>query len=271
MPGFIKPFGLILLRVAIAGIFFWGISPIFRKEKIASSDWPRLALCALFGVVTNQLMFFKGLSITSPINASIIMISTPILVLLFSALLLKEIMTLRKIVGIIIGALGAFLIIGGHNFAFNSTNLTGDLYVLINAVSYAMYLIIVKPLMGKYHPITVIKWIFFFGFFPVLLFGWQDLAVVDWSTLDLGKSLAILYVIGLATCLAYIININALRSVTPSTIAIFIYLQPILASVIAIILSQDTLTLNKVISCACVILGVYLVTAPSTQKEVSSS
>ena len=131
---------------------------------------PRLILCALFGVVTNQLMFFKGLSITSPINASIIMISTPILVLVLSAILIGEKITINKVTGILLGAIGSFIILGGKDFSFDSSNLKGDIFVLINACSYALYLVTVKPLMAKYHPITVIKWIFLFGFFPVFIF-----------------------------------------------------------------------------------------------------
>jgi len=180
MPEYIKPFGFIVLRGIGAILLFWLFHALMMREKVERQDFPKIALCAVFGIAINQMLFFKGLSITTPINAAIVMTSTPVLVLLAASLLLREKITRSKIIGIVSGITGALLIIlVGKDFSFGSETMPGDLLVLINASSYAIYLVTVKPLMKKYHPLTVIKWIFLFGFFMVLPFGYKQALEID--------------------------------------------------------------------------------------------
>ena len=161
MPNIIGPNGFILVRVAGAVALFWGILA-FKNEKVALKDLGRLAICAVFGVALNQLMFFNGLMLTSPINASVMMTTTPILVLLFSVIILKEKIIPIQLVGVLIGAVASVVFIllnSGGGYASD----TGDIFILINATSYSFYLVLVKPLMKKYKPLTVISWVFTFG------------------------------------------------------------------------------------------------------------
>ena len=269
MPDFIKPFGFIVLRVLGATAFFWVLHLFMKREKIDKKDFPRLLLCSLFGVVINQLMFFKGLDLTTPINASLIMITTPILVLLISGLIMKEGITLPKVLGIMAGAFGAFLIIGGKDFSFSGETVTGDLFILINACSYALYLVTVKPLMKKYHPLTIIKWIFLMGVIPVFVVGFKQFQEIQWQTFPTHIIMATVYVVLFTTCFAYLLNISALKQVNPSVVGIYIYLQPFLASIIAVLIGQDTLTPVKVISALCIFTGVGLVSFSSffTKKK----
>ena len=169
MPLYIKPYGLILLRVSGATLVFWFLGLFIKTAKIDSSDFKKIALAAFFGVGLNMLTFFKGLSLTSPISASVMMVTSPILVLLFSSLLLKERLIKRKIMGVVIGLIGTIiLIVYGNSSEENDNNSTlGNFLVFVNAASYGLYLVLVKKLITKYHPILFVKWLYLFGLFFV--------------------------------------------------------------------------------------------------------
>lgn len=260
LPAFIKPFGFILIRVSLATLLFWIIHLIFIREKIEKKDIPLLFICGIFGVAINQMLFFKGLSITTEINASLIMITAPVMVLILSALLIRERITAIKIVGVILGASGAFLLIGfGNSFTLGMGTSVGDLFIFLNATSYSLYLVIVKPLMAKYHPLTIIKWVFTFGFPFVLFFGWEQLTEVDWTTFDWKVWFSVFYVVIAATVAAYTLNIFALSKVNPSLVSIYIYSQPVIATFIAIAIGSDQLNVIKLIAAALIFSGVYLV------------
>ena len=182
MPDFIMPSGFILLRVIGALSLFALFYFLFVNEKVEKKDIFRLAICGVFGVAINQLLFFEGLNLTTPINAAIVMTINPILVIVLSFLIIKEAITFRKSLGILLGLVGAsMLILKGGSFDFTSNHQTGNLFVFINASSYALYLVLVKPMMGKYHPITVMFYVFGFGLLYVLPFGFTNLVDVDWS------------------------------------------------------------------------------------------
>ena len=257
---YLQPLAFILLRVASGLFLFWIFHRFFVQERIERKDLRLLFLCAVFGVAINQTFFFAGLKLTTPINASLILTTTPILVLLISAGVLKEKITWIKLLGISLGATGAVLLITyGQNLHFSQQGLKGDLLVLINACSYALYLVLVKKLMKKYHPLTVVKWVFFFGFFLVLPVGWKQLQEADWHQFSPGIWVAVIYVLVFTTFLAYLLNAYALAAVSPSIVSIYIYLQPFLATIIALALGKDQLTLVKVLAGGLIFMGVFLV------------
>lgn len=259
MPEFIQPLGFIFIRVFVTTTLFFLLHFFWLKEKIEKRDWWLLALCGMFGVVINQEMFFLGLSITTPINASLIMIMTPILVFVISFFMAHEKATWQKILGLVAGCSGALLILAGKEFSFSGKTILGDLFILINATSYAVYLVIVRPLMKKYHPLTVIKWVFFLGLFPVTLFGWQQFSVIQWSAFTASIWLALAFVVICTTFLAYLLNILALREVHSSVVGAYIYLQPVLATLISVSLGKDALSAEKTIAALLIFVGVYLV------------
>ena len=267
----IKPIGFILMRVITGLIFFVIVHTIYVKEKVESKDFFRLILCGLFGVAINQTFFFSGLKLTTPINASLIMTTTPILVLVASSIMIAEKITLRKVLGIIVGCSGAvFLILNGEKFNFEKDQILGDLLIFINATSYGIYLVIVKSLMKKYNPFTVVKWVFIFGTIFVFPFGYGELIEVDWATFDQKIWLAIVYVLFFTTILAYLFNAYALKTVNPSVVSIYIYLQPLLATSIALMFAKDNLDGIKVISGLLIFLGVYLVSSQKVSKNVTN-
>lgn len=263
----LPPFAIILCRVAGAGILFWILHHLTVKESIKSwRDFLHLAICGLFGVAINQMMFFKGLSLTGPINASSIMVCSPILVLVASAFILKERITLYKALGIVFGSVGAFMLIGGTDFEFASETAFGDLLILINASSYALYLVLVKPLMKKYNALTITKWIFFFGFLLTFPFCFGEFSSVAWSDLALPVLLGLGFIVLFTTFTAYLLNAWSLRYVNPSIVGAYIYLQPIIASIFALSFGQDKLSLEKIAFGSLIFIGVYLV---SKKKAVS--
>lgn len=261
MPLYVQPFGFILLRVLGATALFWTVSFFLKREKIEKSDYPRLLLGAVFGIALNQLCFFKGLSMTTPINASVIMVTSPILVLIFSSFLLNEKATKKKIAGIFIGLLGAvFLIVFGKDVGIATNATMGNLLVLINASSYALYLIIIKNLTKKYHAITLAKWLYIFGLIMVVPFGFSELSMVEWNTLPMSALYRIGFIILFTSFLTYMFNLFAIKQLKPTTLSIFIYLQPVIASSYALIVGSDSLNVIKVAATVLIFIGVYLVT-----------
>lgn len=268
MPQYLKPFGFIFSRVLFATILFWLYNALISNtEKIKREDLPRILLCAFLGVAANQLVFFYGLNLTSPINASLIMTTIPVIVLLVSALMLREKVGWKKIVGVSLGLSGAaLLVMNKQDISLNNSSFLGDLMVMLNATSFSFYLILVRPLMQKYQTLTVIKWIFFFGLLMVFPFGWEDFTQIAWQQLPVSAWFSVIYVVFCTTFLAYLLNAWALRFVTSSVVGIFIYLQPVFASLIAISLGQDVLSSEKVTYSLLIFAGVYLV---SRKKKVA--
>lgn len=261
MPVYILPFGFILLRVSGAVVLFWAVSFLGPKEKVLLADFPRIIAAAFFGVALNMLTFFKGLSLTSPISAAVIMVTTPIIVLILSSILMKEKMKKKRIIGIIIGLVGTvFLIVFGKSIGYATHAELGNLLVFINAVSYGCYLILVKKLMDKYNAFTFVKWIYTFGFLMVLPFGWNEFLAIDWHHIPTNLYWKIGFVILFSTFFTYLLNLLSMRELKPTTVAVFIYLQPLFAAIIAVGLGKDELTWVKISAAILIFIGVYLVT-----------
>lgn len=258
-PQYIEPTGFVLLRATGAMIIFWVISFFTPKEKIDRKDWGRIVLGGLFGVALNQTLFFNGLVLTTPVNAALIMTSNPIFVLIVATFMLREKLSTRKITGIILGLVGAVFLIKLQEVQKDASNPTlGNLLVLINALSYGMYLIVVKPIMSKYNPITVIKWVFTIGAVMVLPFGLTQFSEMDMS-MPMEAWSRIGYVVIFTTFLAYLFNIFALKNVNASVVSSFIYLQPITTAILSFFFIGETLNWIQILCGLTIFVGVYLV------------
>ena len=259
---YIGPLGFILFRVVSAVLLISITHFLFIKQKIQKTDIFLLVCCGLFGVAVNQMFFFMGLKQTMPIHAALIMTMTPLIVLILSCMTHKDQWTIPKIVGVVLGLCGAVLLITQGVLHINITgHLKGDLMILANAVSYGIYLVIIKSLLIKYHPITIMKWVFSFGLVFVFPFGIHQAIQVDWHSFDQNIWLAFGFVLIFTTYFAYLFNAYALSHVSPSVVSIYIYLQPFMASVIAISMGKDTLDMIKITSGALILLGVWLVSS----------
>ncbi len=258
---YIKPFGFVLLRVAGATALFWILSLFLPKEKIENKDFIKLFIAGLFGVVINMLFFFKGLEYTSPIHASAIMTITPIIILILSAYILKEKVTILKIGGVLLGLSGALILtIYGKSARVGDNVPLGNLMIFLNAISYSIYVILIKKLTAKYHPFTFIKWLFLFGLIVLIPFGYSELSSVNWHTFTPKITYSVLFVIIGATFGTYMLNPLALNKLKASTVGIFIYLQPVIAGLFALSVGADFIDLTKAGAMLLIFAGVYLVT-----------
>nr|WP_298792369.1 DMT family transporter [uncultured Allomuricauda sp.] len=260
MPTYVKPFGFILLRVVGAAILFWGISLFGPKEKIEKKDWGRVLVCAILGMVINMLAFFKGLQLSTPINSSVLITITPIFVVALSAFFLKEKITLNKGFGIFLGFVGAVaLILFGAEIRQDAPNIPlGNFLFIVNGLAYGGYLIVVKKLIEKYHPLTLMKWLFTIAVIINLPITLPSAMEIQWSSMPLWVYGSIAFVIIGTTFFTYLFNVFALTQLKASTVGAFIYLQPLLGILVAIISGKDHLTTVKILATALVLLGVYL-------------
>ncbi len=270
MPDKIAPSGLAMLRVGGAAFFFMVIKT-FIKEKIDKKDWPRLIICGILGLGINPLCSMNGLNLTSPVDASVIMTATPLLTLVFSYFILKEPLTKKRLSGIFLGALGAVLLIylGGKNSS-SGASLLGNIVVSGSATSFALYLVLVKPLMQKYHVFTIISWVFLFGFIFAFPFGIGQLLETDFNAFETQNWVALVYTVLFPTLLANLLNVFALQYVRPATSGSYIYVQPVIAMVLVALMAyfvansyQGEITVAKLGCSALVFVGVYLISARS--------
>ena len=260
MPLYIKPFGFILLRVIGASILFWMISIFGPKEKIEKKDWGRMLLAALLGMVINMNAFFKGLQLSTPINSSVLITISPIIVILLSAFFLKEKITFNKALGILLGFIGALiLVLFGAEIRQDAPNiLLGNTLFILNATAYATYLIVAKKLVAKYHPFTLMKWLFTIALLINLPFTLPEFLEIQWATMPLWVYGTLSFVIIGTTFCTYLFNIFAMTQLKASTIGAFIYIQPLFGIIFALIAGKDSLTMVKVGATVLVLSGVYL-------------
>jgi drug/metabolite transporter (DMT)-like permease len=260
MPGFLDPYQLVLIRLAGACLIFWLLGLTIKKEKIDGTDFRRIVLAAILGTTINQLFFFVGLNLTTPVDVSIIHVSNPIFVMIFASVLIRERVTLRKTGGILLGASGALiLVVFGHEADFGSDTFKGNLFALLNMLAYALYLVLIKPVMRKYHPFTVMKWVFLAGLLTTLPITFSHLPDVSFAQFESTTWLSLAYVIVATTFLAYLLTIYALKHVDASTASYYIYLQPIIVAIIALWLGQQDFTISKLFAAILIFSGVYLV------------
>lgn len=268
MPDFMMPRAIIFLRVLITVGVFGILHFIFPKEKVDKRDLFKLFICAFFGVAINQILFFEGLNLSTPINASIIVTVIPVLILVFAHYILKERITTIKVIGIVMGAAGAVIIIlSAGNGKFDTSTLLGNFLIFINATSWALYLVLVKPLMQRYESVTVMKWVFFFGLIIIFPFTFTSFTGTSFSTIPPRIWFSIAFIIFGATILAYYLNNYSLKSVSPSINGIYIYLQPLIAAVVAVLYGKDHLTVSKILAAVLIMGGVYFVTRKPRKKE----
>tara|TARA_B110000003_G_scaffold213893_1_gene212950 strand:+ start:267 stop:1160 length:894 start_codon:yes stop_codon:yes gene_type:complete len=263
MPVYIGPYAFILVRVIGATILFWTVSLFVKTEKIDKKDWPRIILCSFLGMVINMLAFFKGLELSTPVNSSVMITLSPIIVFIFSAILLKEKIEGIKAFGIASGFVGALiLVLYTSKTGVNAPNIPmGNLLFIVNSFAYGLYLVLVKPLISKYNIITLLKWLFLFGVvmnFPVTITQFLE---IEWTSLPIKEAIMpIVFVVVGTTFFTYLFNAYALTKLTASSVSSFIYLQPIVGIVFAISTKSDSLSLISVIGMILIFIGIYFVT-----------
>ena len=275
MPTYLTPNVFILFRALGATFLFWIVKSFYVREKVEKKDLFLLAMCGIFGVAINQLFFFHGLNLSSSINSGIIMATNPILVVILSFFILKERITVAKSVGILLGTSGAILLTLTAGTG-KGDSILGDTFLLINAASYAIYLVIAKPLMKKYSPLTVITYVFSFGVGFIMLYPptLTELSTTDFSVIPSDVWIKIVYVVVGVTFLTYLLTMYGLKYLSPSVSSAYIYLQPVMVMFFAYFFSAvgaaddytGTITWEKIFYMVVIFSGVYI-TSAGTIKE----
>ncbi|CAM1368026.1 DMT family transporter [Tenacibaculum xiamenense] len=267
MPEYIKPLGLTLLRVIGATILFWLAGLTIKNEQIQRKDFVLLFLTGLFGASLNMIFLFKGLTYTSAINAAIIVLLAPLFVVLNSHFLLKEVIGIQKIIGIIVGLLGAVIIIlKGFSFEAIDASFVGNLLILGSPFFYSFYLIIMKNLVRKYHVFTITKWSLLFGLIVVLPFGYSELNQVQFNLFSISQITSVLFIIIGTSFLVVLFTLYALKHLKASTFSSFMYLQPVFTISIVALIGNDTITLIQIMGMFLVVIGCYLVSNKNEKK-----
>lgn len=264
MPTYISPLALVFLRITGACLLFWLLSLVYKTQKVEKKDLVKMAWLAVFGVVVNQVFFIWGLSLTYPINSAIIMISNPVIVFIFTLFLLKERISFFQFSGLSLALIGAtMLLLFRGNLQFGSETMAGDLLTLINSTSWAIFVVLVKPIMLKYNTATAMRWMFLFGSIYILPIGLGETLQTNWQAFTHEAVFAVCFVVIATTFFAYLLNIYGLQHLSPNTVSAYIYLQPFLASLFAMLLGKDQLTPTKLVSGGLIIAGLYLINTKS--------
>ena len=268
MPDTIRPFALVSVRTVFAALLFWTTSLFLPKETVSRKELLYLFGCSFFGMVINQVLFLVGLNYTSPVNSSIIISTNPIFAFVFAALILKENITVLKGVGLAIGLSGVLMLIL-HNGApsLSSNTFLGDIYSMVNTISWAFYTVIIKKMLEKYHPVTVMKWTFLFAMLTTVPLGYRQWSTMDWSAISVNGWLGIGFVVVFATYLGYLLISFGLRRLSPTIVSTYTYINPIIAAYLASIMGQDRISFVMVVSALLIFAGVFVV---SLQKNGDS-
>jgi drug/metabolite transporter (DMT)-like permease len=265
MPDSIRPLALVSLRTVSAAALFWITSLFMPKETVSKKELLYLFGCSFFGMVINQVLFLIGLNYTSPVNSSIIISTNPIFAFVFAALILKENITMLKGIGLAIGLSGVMMLILQNGTPDISSNtFLGDIYTLVNTISWAFYTVIIKRMVEKYHPVTVMKWTFLFAMLTTVPLGYSQWSTMDWTAISLRGWLGIGFVVVFATYLGYLLISFGLRRLSPTIVSTYTYINPIIAAYLATIMGQDRISLVMVLSALLIFAGVFVV---SIQKN----
>ena len=269
MPIYIGSLGLVFLRVLGATIIFWTISLFFKTKPIEKKDRLTILKCGLFGMSINIAAFIAGLDYSTPVNSSILIIISPIFVVILSFFIFKNKINFIKILGIILGFIGAMILIltADSNSSIGRNIPLGNFLFIVNSISYAYYLIIVKPMVEKYDLITLFKWLFLIGLIFNFPLGINQFLDVDWTSLPLWEAvLPMVFVVVGTTCMTYFLNGYALSKITSTEVAVFMYLQPIIGILFAIFTKSDTITLIMFVASVLIFTGVYLTSVLKQKK-----
>lgn len=260
-PSLVQPFGLNLIRVAVTVVLFWGLYLLKPSSAgIDKKDIPRFILCGITGVVINQLLFIKGLTLTTPVHAALLILVTPVFILLIAIVLKTETISLLKITGLLLAIAGSSILIASKETVAIAPNMfLGDLFIIINAVSYAFYYVLVKPLMQKYSPVHVIRWVFSFGIVMITPLCWSQFISIEWNVFNFSHLAALAFVVFGATFFAYLFTVYGLKHLSASAAGSYIYLQPFFAAGISVFFFNEELSVYKLVAAALIFSGVYFV------------
>ncbi len=273
MGGAVTPLIVTDLRIGGAMILFWIASFFQKPEHVSSKDMARLFVASLLAIVFNQGSFIFGVGMTSPVDASIITTSMPLWAMLLAAIYLKEPITGKKVLGIAAGASGALLLIlssGQTSVVHEGDNhILGDILVLFAQFSYACYLVFFKNFAARYSLLTIMKWMFTYAFICALPFSYSGLVETNWAVLTSSEIVSLAYIVVGGTFLCYLFVVIGQKTLRPTVAGMYNYVQPLVATIVAILWGLDSFNFLKICSVILIFGGVYLVTTSKSRAELS--
>ena len=271
MPEILSPYTLTFFRLAGGMLLFWAVSIFTKREHVSPKDIFLLFIASFFGLTLNQLPFFVGLSMTSPIDASIVVTMLPIVTMILAAIIIKEPITLMKAIGVVVGASGALLLIfSSQTKHAGNGNFWGDLIVFSATISFAIYLTVFKGLITRYSPVTIMKWMFLFSTIVCAPFCYKPLMETDFTLLSADTYWRIGYMVVFATFLGYLLVPIGQKVLRPTTLSMYNYVQPVVGSLLAVIIGIDIFGYEKALSGVLVFAGVYIVTQSKSKAQMDA-
>jgi drug/metabolite transporter (DMT)-like permease len=260
-PSLIPALGLTAIRIFCTTILFWLLytfNPI--KMGFTGKDFLRLFFCAIAGITLNQSFAILGMSLTSPIHASLLILATPITITILAAIILKERLSRFKVLGLTLGISGGALLVFSRDIssAGGANQSLGDMFVILGAISYSTYVVNIKPLMLQYKATHILQWVFLFGCFFSLPIGWKYITTVSWTTFDGMDWFCLVYVVLGATFFAYRLMNYGINKLGAGITGSYIYTQPFFATVASILILHETLNMFKLAAAALIVSGVFL-------------
>lgn len=268
VPDQMSPLELTLVRAIFAGAIFGLVNLLFIREKVVKKDLLALAVCSLFGITISNILFFNGLALTTPVNGALLALTAPLFLVLFAILVRGEIEA-GTLVGIAIATSGgALLILSDTGLVQNAPNpVLGNMLVGLSAGAYAIYLTLVKPLLDKYHPVTILSWLFIFATIYLIPFLGTELFAIPWSSFSTTIWLAIAFILLGITFITFLLNTFALRILEPSTVSTYIYTTPLLTALISVFALQNSFSISLVIASVLIMVGGYMVSSSGGPDE----
>lgn len=263
-----SPISLTTFRMVGAAAAFWILSVFCKQEHVSHRDMLKIFFASLFALVFNQGVFIFGLSLTSPIDASIVTTTLPIVTMIVAAIYLKEPITNKKVLGIFVGAMGALiLILSSQASSSGNGSIIGDLLCLVAQISFSIYLTVFKGLSQQYSAVTINKWMFIYASMCYIPFSYHDIAIIDWAVIPTVAIMQVLYVVLGGSFLAYLCIMTAQKLLRPTVVSMYNYMQPIVATIAAIIMGMGSFGWQKGIAIGLVFLGVYIVTQSKSKAD----
>ena len=264
----IGPLELTLLRAIFAGVLFTLFHLLFVREKVAWRDLGLLAICSLMGITVSNICFFQGISLTSPLNGALITLSAPLFLIVFAIVAQGEI-ELKKLLGIFIAAIGgACLVFADGGSVDDAPNpILGNILIGCSAGAFAIYLTLIKPLLMRYKPITVLRWLFTFGMLYLLPFFGYDLINLPWSTFTFEAWGALFFILVCITFITFLLNTFAMRVLNPSVVSTYIYTTPLITAAIGVIAQNDKFSPFLIVAGVLILTGGYLVSSSSPKPD----
>ena len=270
----IPPLGIFTIRSLTAGVLFWIVSAFMPKEKIDRKDYIRIFAASMLGFFTCQVTFLVGIPYITPMDCSILTAMSPIYTMAIAAIAIKEPITLKKATGVAISFAGIIYLIVSRVTApggIAESTPFGIFMIILNCLSFSMYLGIFKPLIAKYSAVTFMKWIFLFSACVSVPLSMKGLLEVEWAAIPPIQYAELAYLVICATFVTYFLIPVAQKRIRPTLVSMYSYVQPIIAIVISIMIGMDALTWQKVVAAAMVFGGVIIVSYSLTSPKPQCS